>query len=383
MIMHSPFQFGKTVVQNRFINRTGEVSRLRNNFESGINTIIISPRRWGKSSLVSETARLVSNKNKQMRICFIDMFSIRSEEEFYETLTREVIKSASGKVEEWLKTAKDFFKKVVPKLSVTLDPVRDIAVSFDWNEAKKYRNEILDLAEMIAARKKLKIVICIDEFQNIEYFSDSESFEKILRSRWQHHRHVSYCLYGSKRHMMNTIFNGKNKPFYRFGDMMYLEKIKRDHWVTFICKEFLNTGKKINQQTSAQIADTMKCHPYYVQQLAHHVWNHTSHTADHQTVQTALDEMLEYNAIFYQKEVDILSNTQLNFLKAVADGIEQFTSVSTMQTYRLGTPNNVTKNRNMLEKADIIDVTKDSIDFLDPAFELWFKKYFLKRTITL
>ena len=75
--------------------------------------------------------------------------------------------------------------------------------------------------------------------------------------------------------------------------------------------------------------------------------------------------------------------TQLNFLKAVADGIEQFTSVSTMQTYRLGTPNNVTKNRNMLEKADIIDVTKDSIDFLDPAFELWFKKYFLKRTITL
>jgi hypothetical protein len=304
------------------------------------------------------------------------MFSIRNEEEFYESLVKGVIKSGSGKLDDWLKTAKDFFKNIVPKISVTLDPVRDIGISLDWKEARKHKNEILDLAEAIATRKKIKIVVCIDEFQNIEYFSDGETFEKNLRARWQHHKNVSYCLYGSKRHMMNSIFNGKSRPFYRFGDMINLDKIKKEHWVEFICREFDETSKKIDEGTAAGIADIMKCHPYYVQQLAHHVWSKTSKKATIETLQSAVEEMLEYNSIFYQKEVDTLSNTQINFIKAIIDGVEKFTSVDAMQTFKLGTPNNVTKNRDALEKADIIDVTAGSIQLLDPAFELWFIKYF-------
>ncbi len=381
--MESPFQYGKTVLQSGFINRKEELARLRMNFESGINTIVISPRRWGKSSLVNESARLMSNNDKSIRFCFIDMFSIRTEEEFYEALAKTVIKAGSGKLEDWLQNAKNFFKNVVPKLSVTVDPVNDIALSFDWKEVMKHRNEILDLAEVLAAKKKIRLIICVDEFQNIEYFVEGDSFEKILRSRWQHHQHVTYCLYGSKRHMMNNIFNGANKPFYRFGDVMYLEKIKIDHWVKFICREFAATGKKIDESLAAKIAETMKCHPYYVQQLAHHVWNMTIKKADSDSLQKSLEKMLEYNSIFYQKEVDTLSNTQLNFIKAITDGVEKFTSVDAMQSYKLGTPNNVTKNRDALEKRDIIDVTGKTIELLDPAFELWFNKYYLKRTIRI
>jgi hypothetical protein len=181
--------------------------------------------------------------------------------------------------------------------------------------------------------------------------------------------------------MMNTIFNGKSKPFYRFGDVMYLEKIKEEHWIPFIVKAFEKSGKKIDESASGQIAEIMNCHPYYVQQLAHHTWTRTIKKADSSTVESALQELLEYNSIFYQKEIDTLSNTQINFLKAVVDGVEKFTSVNAMQEYKLGTPNNVTKNRNALERNDIIDVTSNSIEILDPAFELWFKKYFLKKSI--
>ena len=117
IIPNSPFQFGKTVSSKLFVNREKEKNRIGENFKSGINTILISPRRWGKTSLVRETARLVSLQEKNLLFCFIDVFSVLNEEEFYETLARELIKCSSSKIEDWLSAGKDFFKAIVPRFS--------------------------------------------------------------------------------------------------------------------------------------------------------------------------------------------------------------------------------------------------------------------------
>jgi uncharacterized protein len=242
--MNSPFKFGNLVTDAYFINRIDEIKRLQNNFTSGNNSILISPRRWGKSSLVAEAVKQSTDKN--VRFAFINIQSIRNEENFYKSYCLEILKTTMTKKEEILDAGKNFFKKLIPRLSFSIDPQNDLSISFDWQEAQKAKDEIINLPEIIAQKKNLRIVVCIDEFQNITKINDSSDMLQELRSFWMQHQRVSYCIYGSKRHMMLDIFNKESRPFYRFGDMILLNKIKREHWIKYITGAFERTEKLIS-----------------------------------------------------------------------------------------------------------------------------------------
>ncbi|MFA4851184.1 MAG: P-loop NTPase fold protein [Bacteroidales bacterium] len=375
----SPFIYGTTVSNNSFTNRKSETAKLRSNLLSGINTMIISPRRWGKSSLVEKVIYDINKKNKEIKTVIIDLFSVSSEEEFLETFAREVIKSSSSKWQEWMSSGKDFFKILIPKLSLGVDPFTDFSLSFDWKELKKHSDEVLALPETICKKKGIKIIVCLDEFQNLSSFNDYLNLEKKMRAAWQRQKFVTYCLYGSKRHMMADIFNNPSKPFYRFGDIMLLSKIECYDWVAFICKSFADSGKYISEDDAVNIPELMKNNSWYVQQLAHYTWNLTQKTAGKTEIEAALKELIYANTPFYQKSVETISLTQLNLLKAVVKGETQFTSTIVMQHYQLGTPRNVSKNKTLLVNNDLINEVNGLYEFVDPAFELWFKKQFFNQ----
>jgi hypothetical protein len=373
----SPFIFGTTVSKSGFTNREPDVDKLYKNLTQGVNTMLISPRRWGKSSLVEKVLAKIELDSDNIKIVSIDLFSVASEEEFLELYAREIIKASSRKWEDWINSGKEFFQQLVPKLSVGIDPVNDFTIGFDWKEIKKYRDEILNLPEMIAEKKNIRFVIGLDEFQNLTSFDAYEQFEKSMRAIWQRQKNVSYCLYGSKRHMMADIFNNPSKPFYRFGDIMLLEKIKREKWITFIVESFKETGKIIDEESAKLIATLMQDHSWYVQQLAHYTWQKTSKKAGKEEVREALKELLYANTPFYQREIESMSRGQLNLLKAIASDEKKLSSAVILEKYKLGTSASVVKNRTILMNNDLIHEVDDRVEFLDPAFELWFKNYFL------
>ncbi|MFA6403898.1 MAG: hypothetical protein WCX31_20055 [Salinivirgaceae bacterium] len=379
----SPFIYGTTVSNHSFTNREVESAKLQSNLLNGINTTIISPRRWGKSSLVEKVIDDINTKNEKTKTVIIDLFSVGNEEEFLETFAREVIKASSSKWEEWMSSGRDLFKKLIPKLSIGIDPATDFSLSFDWEELKKNSDEVLNLPETIANVKGVKFIICLDEFQNLASFNGYLNFEKKLRAYWQRHKSVTYCLYGSKRHMMADIFNNPAKPFYRFGDIMLLQKIETKKWVTFICTSFADTGKQIDEKTAGMIPLLMKNHSWYVQQLAHYSWNLSHKKATLAEVNTALKELINANSPLYQKETESISHTQLNLLKAVAKGETQFTSAAVMQKHFLGTPRNVSKNKTILINSDIIHEVNGVYEFVDPAFELWFRKQYFNQPYSI
>jgi hypothetical protein len=376
----SPFIYGTTVADEAFINRRKEIKKMVDDLTGGINITLISPRRWGKTSLVEKVASVILKKNKNIRIAFIDLFTVSSEEQFMEKYAREIIKASSSKWQEWAKNARTFFKLVIPRIHIGLDPARDFNISFDWQEMHKHDDEILNLPETIARQKGIKIIVCIDEFQNIANFHHYESFEKKIRAIWQRQSNVTYCIYGSRRHMMTEIFNNPSKPFYRFGDMMILQKIEKAEWIRFIQKNFQKTGKKIGTDEASLITELMQCHSWYTQQLAHYTWNLTSGIASKFIIRKALRELIGTNIPFYQKLVESLSITQLNLLKAVAWGEIKFTSAGVMADHSLGTPRNVSKNKALLVNSDMIQAGTDRYEFVDPAFELWFRNNFLDQS---
>lgn len=242
-----PFLYGRIADSKEFTNREEEIMLLETNFLGNVNTILISPRRWGKSSLVKKVAEDVIKKNHQIKVCFINIQNIRNEEEFYTYYATELIKATSTKAEEWIEASRDFLGRFIPKISFGVDSQNDFSLSLDWKEIKNSPDEILNLSERLAEQKKIRLLICIDEFQNISEFADPGALQKKLRTHWQHHQKTTYCIYGSKRHMMMDVFTSPSMPFYKFGAMLFLEKIKEKDWIKFIAKRFKETGKEIGR----------------------------------------------------------------------------------------------------------------------------------------
>ncbi len=380
--MESPFLYGKTVREQTFTNRTADVHRLSNNLISRINTILISPRRWGKSSLVKKVANEI--QGRKTKLVMLDLMGVRNEQDFFTLLALETIKATSNKLTEWIQTGKEFLKHITPKISLGSDPVHDFELSFEWKELAKHYKEILNLPQKIAESKKLHFIVCIDEFQNCASFNEPLLFQKRLRTEWQHHYDVTYCLYGSKQHLMATLFEKQSMPFYKFGDVMYLPKIERAEWVKFICRQFASTKKTISEKLADTIASVVEDHSYYVQQLSHMVWVSTTKSVSYELVEKAVETLLDQNSLLYTRDSEELTFAQHNFLKAIAHGVHKgLSSKDVLNDYHLGTSANVQKIKKALIQKELIDVNTNGVFFLDPGFQLWFERTILQRKLKI
>ena len=180
--METPFIFGRIAEGKNFTNRIQEISQLVNNFRGQVNMALISPRRWGKSSLVDHAARIVSNSDKRFRFVFIDLFNVREETDFYRLLTEKIFRATATKLSEAVAISRQLFSRLLPQISLNPDPASDYSIRLDWDEVQKKPDEVLDLAEEIASRKKLQLVVCINEFQNITGLPRSEEHTSELQS---------------------------------------------------------------------------------------------------------------------------------------------------------------------------------------------------------
>lgn len=373
MITENPFIFGKAAEGTFFTDRAEDTKRLTANLTHGINTILISPRRWGKTSLVKKVIAEIDIS--EIKPIFIDIFQCKSEYEFYHAFATAVIKQTSSKFDEWVETARTFLSNISPKFSFGSDPMNDFSLSFEWNPKDDSETSILQLPERIAQKKNVHLVVCLDEFQQIADFTDSVKFQKKLRSVWQHQQNVTYCMFGSKKHLMENIFNDKSMPFYKFGDMMFLKKIPTEEWVSFICTKFRETGKNISPEQATKICETTENLSSYVQHLAWVVWYKCNKVVTNKDITTAIDDLLEQNKVFFQREVEQLSELQLNFLHALANGVTMgFSRKDVIKKYRLESSANVQSIKKSLLKKDLIDIDGQEISFNDSLFKLWLKQ---------
>lgn len=373
MKKENPFVFGKAAEGKFFTDRAEDVRRLSANLTHGINTILISPRRWGKTSLVKKV--LTDIQSPDVKPVFIDIFQCKSEYEFFHTFASAVVRQTSSKLDEWVEMAKTFLSNIAPKFSFGSDPLNDFSLSFDWNPRDDSAMEILQLPEKIALKKGIRIVICLDEFQQVGNIADSTALQKTLRTAWQHQQHVTYCMFGSKKHFMEDIFSNKNMPFYKFGDMMFLKKIPTEEWIPYVCSKFKETGKTITPNQVKKICHITENLSSYVQHLSWIVWYKSSEKVTDEDINASVDDLLEQNKAFFQREVESLTEPQLNFMRAIADGLTTgFSRKEVIKKYRLESSANVQTVKKALLKKDIIDTDGTTISCNDSLFKLWLKR---------
>lgn len=376
--MKSPFQYGTLIDKENFVNRVEERKQLKELLGSGINVMLISPRRWGKSSLVKVAMDELTSENKEIRVCYIDAFSIKTEAEFYRTFAREVIACAASTLEKRLEDVKHFLKGISPSITLKSDPSDSLSFDLKFELEDKDTLEVLELPEKIANAKGLHLIICIDEFQQLAQLPDYKNMEGKMRSVWQKQHSVSYCFYGSKRHMMMDIFNNSSNPFYRFGQVLFLQKIKKEEWIPFIIHAFQKTGKSISEEQAGELCDIVKCHSWYLQQLCYFVWSGTSNQVTEETIDTRLRQLIDTNMPMFMNDAENLTAAQTAMLRAVVDGEYRFNSAPVVRKYELGSAQAITRNKRMLTERDFIEKEGNKYVFSDPLFERWFKREYYK-----
>ena len=376
--MEKSFVYGVAVTDYNFTGREEETRRLTQNFHNGINSILISPRRWGKTSLVDHVCRQLESSN--LITVRLDIFGCKSEYDFYNVLAAAVLKQTATKVQLWMDEAKDFLARLTPRINIPIDPTSEISVSLGITPETHSPEEVLNMVEEIAERKNRHIVVCIDEFQQVGEFENTKNVQAKLRSVWQHHHYTSYCLFGSKRHMMSKIFLNCSMPFYQFGDLMWLQKIPTSDWTGYIVSHFERAGRHISEQMVTKICEAVDLYPSYVQHLASIILNRTSQgeTATEEELPSAIKELISTNEALYMQQIEPLTGYQMNLLRAIVSGIHSgYNEKKVRSQFDLGSPSNMVRLRDALIERDIIYSEMRQLYITDPVFSLWFRQRFL------
>lgn len=368
------FVFGVSVSDYNFIGRKEEIRRLKMNFEEGINTILISPRRWGKTSLVRKVCEVVDRK--KVIPVFVDIFKCKTEYEFYNALAEAVLKQTASKAELWMDNARDFIARLSPKVSFSPEPNSEFALSLGISPKTHAPEEILSLAEEIAQKKQKRIVVCIDEFQQIGEMADSVSIQKRLRSVWQHQRLTSYCLFGSKKHTMMNVFQKRNMPLYQFGDFKFLDKIPTETWVEYIVQHFKDRQRTISAEQAAKICQLVDNYSSYVQQLSWLVFSliDEGQVVTDEHFKQGVKDLLNSQEQLFMQQIEPLTAYQMNFLRCILSGHhDDFGETAVREEFQLGSVSNITRLKTALVDKDIVEMSGKRYYITDPVFALWFR----------
>ena len=374
--MSKVFDYSKIAENQDFIGRKDEISRLSANFVFLTNTIVIAPQGWGKSSLVNHAAKEARHKEKNLRFCYLSLSNVRNEERFYELLAQSILRAVCVDKQSVLDYAARFFRGSRPRLSFSDDSVGSLIVDFDWEDIRRNQEEILNLPNAIAAETGLKLVVCVDDFQNVDTFQQPEQLVETLREVWKSQKGVGYCVCGQGNAFMESF--AKNTPmFYRYGEIMTLGKIKKSEMVTYVRERFADNAKYLDNDIAGYIVELVDNHPFYVQQLAHVSWLSASVVCSREVIRQAHETIVDQMGLVFKSITSSLTTQQLCYLHAILAGETIISTAEVLHRHHITSATSASRSKTALLERGIICNIDGKIINSDPIYAYWLKnRYF-------
>jgi uncharacterized protein len=363
MSMENPFKFGTVVHGEFFTNRINEIDEITKLINSSNHLIIISPRRFGKTSLIKKV--LHETKHKHI---FLNLQAFNSIEEFASKLLSEIYHNFSKQ------KLTDYYKsfRIIP--SVNINPIsQEISVSFSNSEKKQViLEDVLNLLDKLTRQKKFMCVF--DEFQDI--FRIDKNLDRMLRTIIQDHQHVNYVFLGSEGSMMKYIFEDVKSPFYHFGHVMNLNPISETDFKKFLTNRFRYSKVEITPKQITEIIDFSQSHPFYTQQLAFNVWNNiVIYGNKENTVIETIEQVVQKHDNDYERLWQNLNNTDRKLLKGLAlYNNSPLTSEFGAKTGIPATSTVLSSLKRLIQKFYVIKLEKN-YKIEDPFFAKWIQAF--------
>ena len=373
----NPFVYGEVVPAAAFVDRVAELNRLVADLDAGQKVFLISPRRYGKSSLIRRALATMSRRGALTVGVTVSSFS--SYVAFLEGYARALVaaETQSERARTWLKEAIRSARAEI-RHAPDASPLGTVTVSFPAvrteRDISRLAQEVFALPARLGEVRRRKVIVALDEFQAIAGF-DGGSVEHALRAAVQHQREVGYVFAGSEPSLMERML-GPRRPFYKAGPVMRLEKIPADEFAASIDARFKRSGITPEPRLGAAIVDLAGNLPYDVQRLAHEAWDELRAggkrraTLDdlHRTLRRLLAEQQTMFEALWQR----LTLPQRGVLRAVVlqDGRELM-SGDARTRHRLGGPSTVQAALGALLRDDVIARESDRYVVVDSLLREW------------
>jgi uncharacterized protein len=375
--MQNPFVYGEVVPGESFVDREAELDRLIGDLSAGQKVFLISPRRYGKSSLVHQALAALSRRGTLTAEVTVSSYS--SYLSFLEGYAR-----ALAAVETRWERARGWLAKVIsstqPEVRFDADttgPGRfSVAFPLVKNErdVNRLANEVFTLPGRLATEQKRAVVVALDEFQAVDAF-DGGSVEHTIRGAAQQQRQVGYVFAGSEPSLMERMI-GPRRPFYKAGPVMRLQKIPAETFAAFIEARFARSGMKPEPGLGAAIVDLAGNLPYDVQRLAHETWDDvrtsSGRKADLDALHASLARLLAEQNTMFEALWQRLTLAQRAALRAVVlQGGRELLSTGTRARHRLGGPSTVQASLTALVKQDVLLKEEQHYVVVDSLLREW------------
>ena len=358
--MDNPFVYGEVVPGEAFVDREPELDRLVADLGSGQKVFLISPRRYGKSSLIRQT--LESLRRRGALAVEVTVSSYSSYLAFLEGYARAIasVESKWERARTWLTEA---IASTRPE--IRYEPkdtgLGRFSVAFPQvttaRDLNRLANEVFALPGKLATERKRTVVVALDEFQAIDSFNGG-TVEHALRAAAQHQRQVGYVFAGSEPSLMEKMI-GPRRPFYKAGPVMRLQKISPTLFGDFIEQRFVKTGMKPAAGIAEAIVDLAGNLPYDVQRLAHEAWDDVRAKGGRKVtledLHATLTRLLSEQETIFEALWQRLTLQQRATLRAVVlQGGREIHSADARFRHRLGGPSTIQKSLGALTKQDVL-----------------------------
>jgi len=382
----NPFIYGEIVAAGAFADRDEEYHRLTTDLAAGQKIFLISPRRYGKSSLIRRSLDSLAKE----RVITVSVTVARSSSYigFLENYARALIaaETPAGRFRQW---AGELLRAVRPEITVDAAGadrmgLPSVSLSFPTvrtaRDAGRLATEVFALPGRIAAARKRPMAIALDEFQTIASFdpaggAGSAGVEDALRAAVQQQRNVGYVFAGSEPSLMDRMI-GPRRPFYKAGPVMRLQKIAPDEFAEWIDARFTKTGFRTEEGLGHAIVDLADNVPYDVQRLAHETWDDAraagKKTVGVEDLHGTLSRILRQQGIMFEETWQRLTLAQRAVLRAlVLENGEELLSAGVRQRHRLAGPSSVQSSLAALVREDI--VMRDGTKYMltDSLYREW------------
>jgi hypothetical protein len=373
----NPFRYGAIVRGLHFADREDELRLLRENIRSGQNVVVISPRRYGKTSLVDRA--IAQLRARGVLVAYLDLFRTPTKEQLADDLAQAIYDGLVSRVERAVRRAGDFFADlpVAPRLTIT-DSGRP-ALEFTTFERKQDVDRVLagllELPGRIAAERERRVALVLDEFQEI--VSIDRDLAGVMRSVFQAQDEVAHVFLGSKRHVMEMLFMEKAQHLYRTAKPLLLGPIPPAKFARFVRRRFEASEVGVTDDVVDGILGLTGGRPYETQELCSFVWEQAREEGTLATpavLERALDRLVQAESARYAAVWDGLSGHQRALVRAIAQEGTAIYSEEYRRRHKLGGASSVTTSMKALEAKELVEGSGGDRTLADPFLGLWLRR---------
>lgn len=363
MTKTNPFKFGSVVDEPYFTNRIVELQQIKKLLESQNHLILISPRRYGKTSLMLKVVKTLDRP-----FIFLDLQLVTDVADFAAQLLKRIYRIYPF---ERLKQFVVSFR-IIP--TITINPMNDeVEIGFQpVSSALPILEDVFNMIEKLGKNAKRPILV-LDEFQDIDRIANG--LDRQLRAIIQHHKNINYAFLGSMESMMRDIFEKKKSPFYHFGQLLPLEKIPYDDFYNYLNKGFESSRCNNVEEVSKEILKITNSHPYYTQQLAFSIWdNCNKNLSAEEQISKAINSLIQIHDMDYERLWHTQNQTDRKVLIALSQFEQNVLTENFNRKYGITATSTVFSSLKRLMKQGYIVKVNSNYEFDDPFFAKWIER---------